>query len=221
MSLGASIVSIVTSLICATDPPPKLDAQVVLWRHVSSASKEWPCTVLLRNTTSQPFYVAPGGFGATYTIWTTSAAGSKAMLVYPEPRTEETVAPNYPNGFVLVEPGHVITVPLRLKMMPEIADRAFEFWIGLSLYMHSEGRVERLSTTCTFEWSPDDSDHNGGANRGSGLNDTAGCDMRVYVEAPASSSGRAWARGLVNSRCGFGRRCTARGSTRSGRLPTR
>ena len=52
-------------------------------------------------------------------------------------------------------------------------------------------------------------------------NGTAACGVRVYVEAPASSSRRASTRGLINSRCGFGRRFTARGSTRSGRLPTR
>jgi hypothetical protein len=55
----------------------------------------------------------------------------------------------------------------------------------------------------------------------SGTNGTAACGVRVYVEAPASSSRRASARGLVNSRWDFGRRFIARGSTRSGRLPTR
>src|SRR5208282_3625984 len=38
--------------------------------------------------------------------------------------------------------------------------------------------------------------------------------------APASSSARASARGRVSNCCGLGRRLTARGSQRSGRLPT-
>ena len=37
---------------------------------------------------------------------------------------------------------------------------------------------------------------------------------------PASKSARASSRGLVNRACAFGRRFTARGSTRSGRWPT-
>src|SRR5208337_3760272 len=38
--------------------------------------------------------------------------------------------------------------------------------------------------------------------------------------APASSSARASPRGRVSNCCGLGRRLTARGSQRSGRLPT-
>ena len=41
-----------------------------------------------------------------------------------------------------------------------------------------------------------------------------------FSRLSASSSARASSRGLVSKSCGFGRRFTARGSTRPGRLPT-
>ena len=47
-------------------------------------------------------------------------------------------------------------------------------------------------------------------------NGTVTCGVRSYTELASSSSARAWARGLVKSLCGFGRRFTARGSTAGG-----
>ena len=48
----------------------------------------------------------------------------------------------------------------------------------------------------------------------------AGRIVAVYSERPASRAARACSRGCIRSRCGLGRRLTARGSIRSGRLPT-
>ncbi len=42
----------------------------------------------------------------------------------------------------------------------------------------------------------------------------------VYSERPASRAARACSRGCIRSGCGLGRRLTARGSIRLGRLPT-
>ncbi len=53
----------------------------------------------------------------------------------------------------------------------------------------------------------------------SGTNGTAAYSTRTYGDFSASSSARASARGLVSKSCGLGRRFTARGSTRPGRLP--
>ena len=59
-----------------------------------------------------------------------------------------------------------------------------------------------------------------GTEKVSGRNGTAACVTRVYGDFSASSSARAWARGLVRRACGFGRRFSARGSMRPGRWPT-
>jgi hypothetical protein len=61
-----------------------------------------------------------------------------------------------------------------------------------------------------------------GREKVSGTNGTSAHSYWVYGEQPAARSfARATLRGSVSQSCGLGRRLIARGSTRSGRFPTR
>jgi hypothetical protein len=108
---------------------------------------------VLRNTTDRLLYVAPGEFSATYGVLTKTSEDESALAIYSEPYVER----NPPKKvFVPVEPGGIITVPIRLRTMPKIARRAFEVRIHLSIFVRSQGREEEeVEILCNPKWCPD------------------------------------------------------------------
>ena len=141
---------LVISAFCGCgETSPLLEGTVTFERKVPRTAKEWPCTAEIRNVTDHRLEVALENYGATYTNRYTNSTGGLGMTIYSEPLVDRE-----PRRFVTIEPGGVVTVPISLSQLPEIADKALDVRVHLYFLVRSYGRVRHTNIEYATKWSP-------------------------------------------------------------------